>query len=381
MYFFDRHPKKTIFGIGILLFTFLDLLLGYYFCPKAVGDPNAFYHHDLPRNYQGPRKWADINYPLVTNSLGFKDVENREVARSPAGRRILLLGDSFTEGIGLPFEKTFAGLLQERLRPEGVEVLNAGVISYSPKLYFLKTRYLLYNVNLKFDHLIVFVDLSDIQDEIRYETFVPSGRFGLSSYYVFNTVDSFLKQFSLTYYNVRKFVKPDREFLHDELLATLSSDELLVKDQEFLDNWSIERDQWAENPRVYEKWGRHGVELALGHMGQLHELCRRENIGLTVAVFPWPRQIVMKNLDSKNVEIWQDFCDKRGIEFINYYPVFIGAGAPGEVVRSYFLKNDVHWNENGHRLVADVLFDAWRQRIAPTGGRGGEAASPPRGEP
>ena len=56
---------------------------------------------------------------------------------------MLLLGDSFTEGLGLPFEESFAGRLAARLAERDVEVLNAGVVSYSPSIHHRKTQHLI----------------------------------------------------------------------------------------------------------------------------------------------------------------------------------------------------------------------------------------------
>jgi hypothetical protein len=56
---------------------------------------------------------------VFTDSLGFKDASRRAV---PDRRRILFIGDSFTEGVGLPYEQTFVGLFararcESRQRP------------------------------------------------------------------------------------------------------------------------------------------------------------------------------------------------------------------------------------------------------------------------
>ena len=45
-----------------------------------------------------------------------------------------------------------------------IEVLNAGVSSYSPIIYFKKIEYLI-DKGFEFDELIVFIDISDIEDE------------------------------------------------------------------------------------------------------------------------------------------------------------------------------------------------------------------------
>jgi len=104
---------------------------------RAARIYNPVYDHGLAAGFDGFDVWGEARYRLITDSLGFKDTSTREVPLKSASRRILLIGDSFTEGIGQPFENTFAGLLaQEGAKRSGrVEFLNAGVASYSPTIY------------------------------------------------------------------------------------------------------------------------------------------------------------------------------------------------------------------------------------------------------
>lgn len=80
-------------------------------------------------------------------------------------RRVLLIGDSFTEGVGFEFSETFAGIAAESFAGRGVEVFNAAVVSYSPAIYYSKVRYLIEEVGLDLDAVVVFIDISDIADE------------------------------------------------------------------------------------------------------------------------------------------------------------------------------------------------------------------------
>jgi hypothetical protein len=72
--------------------------------PPRVANP--IFHHAFLPNYHGFDIWAEHKYRLNTNNLGFKDSAVREVPLVPSTRRVLLIGDSFTEGLGLPFEDT-----------------------------------------------------------------------------------------------------------------------------------------------------------------------------------------------------------------------------------------------------------------------------------
>ena len=52
--------------------------------------------------------------------------------------RVLLVGDSHTEGVGLDYDNTFANHIAS-LHPE-IDILNAGVVSYSPKIIFSESK-------------------------------------------------------------------------------------------------------------------------------------------------------------------------------------------------------------------------------------------------
>ena len=53
----------------------------------------------------------------------------------------------------------------EPQKEKGTEVLNAGVASYSPIVYWSKMKFLVEEVKLKLDHVVVFLDVSDAEDE------------------------------------------------------------------------------------------------------------------------------------------------------------------------------------------------------------------------
>src|SRR6185369_4493899 len=89
----------------------------------------AFPRHDTSGENPGIRFfWPDlVEYPR--NSLGYLDREF--IIPKPGGTyRVILLGDSFTEGDGLPREKTFGRLIEKQIN---VEVCNLGRGGYNTK--------------------------------------------------------------------------------------------------------------------------------------------------------------------------------------------------------------------------------------------------------
>ena len=183
---FARNPKITILSVILISSLILDVVLTNIFSlytaikdnapniltsPPTLGVKHEIYHHDLVKN-----GFIETEYPryhnervkLYTNSLGFKDKSSRTISLLPSKvckKRIVFIGDSFTEGLMLEYEDTFAGIVDKELNNKSVGVLNAGVASYSPIIYWRKIKYLIEEVGLKFNELVVFIDLSDFTDE------------------------------------------------------------------------------------------------------------------------------------------------------------------------------------------------------------------------
>ena len=205
--FFLRWPKVSLALAVIASVIIIDAALGLLLIPSgadSIRRPDYFYHHGLHPNRRTVGHWGEVAYPLVTNSLGLLDREIRNVPLHTTRHRILFMGDSFTEGIGLPFEQTFAGILSAQLDSSGLDVLNGGVMGYSPKLYYLKTKYLL-EQGLSIDELVVLVDLSDIPNEVElYRGFEPTGSAALRA--LTFRLHVFLKGHSYAYYAVNTLV-------------------------------------------------------------------------------------------------------------------------------------------------------------------------------
>lgn len=355
---FERHPKMTLGVLLCCFFLTVDRFAGFLLIPKnydAFRMPHPFYHHDLHPNVATMAKWGDVEYPLLTNSLGFRDDQVKTIPRSSNTRRMLLIGDSFLEGLALLYEHSVGGILQRKLKQSGLEVLNAAVVSYSPKLYYLKIRYLLQYQKLKFDQLVVFIDISDIQNEIAYELFEPAPfpwiaelRYNLKRY---------LEQTSFFYFALFK-----RGRQAAELYAQLQADGLFpclaTLDRELLRNEQFRKAEgiWTIDPTIYEQFGKNGLALARQNMQLLVELCRQQDIQVTLVVYPWPAQIFQRDLESIQATFWQQFAQDYQVDFINLFPVFINESPAQDIYNKYFIYGDVHWNAAGHMLVANRVL-------------------------
>ena len=124
--------------------------------------------HRLKPNCQGRIKSKDFEFEVVSNSLGLRE---REVGlKKEKGRyRVLILGDSFAMGWGVKQEDRFSEVAVKKLREQGeekVEIINAGINSYSPviELEYLRDKGIQFDPDL----VMVLLDLSDLYDDYFY---------------------------------------------------------------------------------------------------------------------------------------------------------------------------------------------------------------------
>lgn len=340
----------------IVIFLGLDFVYSSLFLNnQKLRIRHDVYHHGLVANFSGYDTWGKNQHRFFTNNLGYKDTAVRTVAPECTTRRILLIGDSFTEAIGMSFEESFAGLLfraGHRLAPP-VEFLNAAVISYSPTLYYKKVRDLIEN-GWCINEVVVFPDLSDIHDEaVSYFCFDDDPKYRRHC----NAQDKHDEQERWTFgkYLQRSFRITDRVRLIIKHYFVYDGKRIST-----LFEWSPFTG-WAKPGYViaggFEPLGAEGgIARALQNMGKLADYLAQKNIPLSVVVYPWPVQIAQYDGSSRHVSIWREFCEARCRRFINVFPAFVAEKhAHPDWYRKLFIFGDVHYNAEGNRVFFAVL--------------------------
>jgi len=153
----------------------------------------------------------------------------------------------------MTWEESFVGILNEKL--QDIEILNAGVVSYSPKFYYLKTKYLIEKEGLKFDQLYVFIDNSDPLNEISYEAFEPQDE--NSFLHLKYKLRRYFYNYSYLYYSITNKVNSNKRnpitIRWNHVRGASMLDEVEVENSEFIAailSWSYTLDN-------YEKWGKY----------------------------------------------------------------------------------------------------------------------------
>ena len=88
----------------------------------------------------------------------------------------------------------------------------------------------------------------------------------------------------------------------------------------------FKRDKWTINEESYNEYGKNGTKLMLKYMDMLKKTLDKNNIEMTIAVYPWPSQVYYEDLDSIHVRIWKNWSNKNNVKFINFFPTFVKKG-------------------------------------------------------
>ena len=162
----------AIFIITIISFLALEFLFRLYrgkdlALSLTMGKPIKKYSHNFIPN-KGFRlkssKKDEFDVSVRINNFGFR---GKDINLEPKleTKRIMMIGDSFTFGVGAKEDETIPYLFEEELKKQGenVEVINAGVGHSSPIIYYLKLR----DLYLKFkpDMVVLLFDFSDLWDD------------------------------------------------------------------------------------------------------------------------------------------------------------------------------------------------------------------------
>lgn len=379
--------KKFLYIIFILFLSFLvvafiDYKIGY----KFLKEPKyriTKYDHDLRKNL----KMFERGNVLYTNNYGFKNKDGSKLKDKNID--IAFIGDSFTEGIAIKYEDTFVGIFENETEKK---VINLGVSSYSPSIYYEKIKFYL-EKGFNFKEVIVFIDISDVQDEAAYyiedeHGYIHTRKVGAVSPLKRN-LHILLTDFPLIYTAIVKtkkfltkdlknlFVKKNQTNLENNQIFKRVSltqkvvnnferyNELLIYDyyKVGLYDFKYSRSFWTyfKDDVPYEPLKIDGgINKSLIKLNELYTLLNSKNIKLSIGVYPWPGQILFDQRNSKQVQIWRDFCKDKCLNFFNMFDFFFDEIESSKdkklVIKKYYIEGDVHFNEAGNKVVAEEIL-------------------------
>jgi hypothetical protein len=412
-----KTAASTCFVIGasLTLFFGIDFLAGArireFINPHRdhfrVSHPT--YHHDLKPNFSGVGYWGTWTYPVCTDGSGFKSGCVR-VGLKQKSFDVAFIGDSFTEGIGLPYEKTFVGMVANQL--PNLTIANLGVVSYSPAIYLSKLTYL-FSQGYRFKHIIVFIDIGDVYDEANeYDLYENQFVVAKGETYPFSWFKQArrwaIRHFPLTamgWDRLRQFSVQRPQVIHNVSAATITAaveqiggngasasrdlgPRVATSDSEatqasFSRNPLVQSDlkeaaarniyegiyernypksEWTYNTKSLH-YGQGGVQNTLEkmrrEMSQLVSMATSYGATVSIGVYPWPGQLKFDAMNSLQVRFWKDFCTDKCLRFYDVFPEFFQlADEKGtqRIIDDYYFSGDVHFTEQGNKVIADAIL-------------------------
>ena len=369
------------FVIVLSIYLSLDIIF-FYFLPidlksklynnRAHRIKSFYYHHDLRPMASFYDHWGYEKYQIFTNNLGFKDKNNRKI--NFKNRNLLFIGDSFTEGVGIKYEDTFVGLIESKLKEknDNIEILNAGVQSYSTSIYLSKIHYLLNIKKLPITDIVVVVSGGDIFDDAyKY--------LDIDENFILNHVDhknkivinliNFFKSNTLIYQVISRITPPKvipglikSQFIkktslnYDEKenkLLKISNDEISKMSFLYLQdyNYLFSKDE-------FDKWGKNAIDKSINNLKELSKIVEKKNINLNIFYLYEPA-IILREPDIAVLTYIKDSfksLETNSVSFFELNDYFKGYKDKYEVYKNLFFINDIHLNKKGNKQVFEEIL-------------------------
>lgn len=337
------------------------------------------------------------------NSHGFRDKE-RTYEKEKGTFRILVLGDSMTEGFQVPLEQTFPYILEERLNSEGskrFEVINLGIAGFSTAQEYLTLKHYGFKYQPDFVILAFFVGNDVVNNSLILESKVIGRSINdrRNPFFVLNNGELekipfnkikvgnpnkdkaqaknlLAKFFPNIYYSLRdrgriKKIRWLANFWWDDLLWKIgikkSNPELLVLNKSNKNETGIPYYIFAEeySPEWQNAW-----EVTKALILRISKVLEENKIGLLVVVIPdecefgpdlwsrWCNTIRTIKFDLEKPErILSEFLKEHRIDYLQLLPEF-KKYTNDTSERLYFpYTYDNHWNASGHALAAELIYD------------------------
>ncbi|MBP6730555.1 MAG: hypothetical protein KA149_00765 [Chitinophagales bacterium] len=299
--------------------TYLEKVSGYYNSPYRVTDKGLYHVWNNPKEH-----WIikpEYKYSRPTNRWGLPDVD-WPVNKKPNEKRILALGDSFTEGDGAPDDSDYVAILSQRLNTTGggYYLMNAGVLGSDPFFNYIQLKDQL--LRYKPDFILQTLSSQDITADIKMRGGME--RFQKNGTLKFTSAPWWEPVYALSYIS-RLFFKA---LGYSELLKR---EKLTAADK--------------------EKLNKQTVELFKNYQA----LCNEKGIRLYVLLRPDRYEIEQNKYQYDIASI----AKESGVETVDMLPLYNTYIEKNKAKPTdYFWSLDGHHNSKGYQMMADVLFES-----------------------
>lgn len=302
--------------------TYMEKVTGYYTSPYAPQDKSLY--HAWPPGKEHYITKPEYSFWRPTNSFGLPDVQ-WPVAKKRGEKRILALGDSFTEGDGACYDSSYVSLLKRKLLAGGdtFYVMNGGVCGSDPFFNYveLKDHLLKYRPDIILQSLSTQDLLTDILLRGGMERFRKDGtlQFRPGPWWEPLYAVSYISRLYFRSKGYTELLRPKHPSLAE--VAQLDAD-ITALFKSYID------------------------------------LCREENIDLVIVLRPDQLEIVQKKYDYDFAPILHSIQTNEHVRIYDLLPCYLDyiAGSHSNP-NEYFWKTDGHHNGKGYEMMAQCIYD------------------------
>lgn len=302
-------------------------------------NPDFGVWHGPGSSYRHITTSYDVSYRA--NSYGARDRERTK--ESHGKKRVIVLGDSFTEGYGVRTEDRFSDRLEAAT---GIEHLNFGTAgSFGPTQYYLLYK----TLARQFEHDAVMVCLLPfndfLDDDQDYGKIAHAGRYR----------PYFLGQ------------SPNYELVYSRNDIPPSDSKLLenvVREFSYTGNWLKQMKGMARSAATGIKPDYAGYRdytpAQWDRLRHVLALIRQEAAGKAVLVLTFPAvtdvQKIASDQEPTLARQLAAFCSSQEMDYLDLLP---GIRSASNGWQSCYYRHDPHWNAYGNEVAADSIRSGW----------------------
>ena len=316
----EATKKLLVSGTTVILFLIL-----FEAALRIIPQNDFGYNIHQTPNYEGYynfREEINTSRHYRINSFGLRD---REYNATTNAYRIIILGDSFTFGVGVPEENTFTELIEKKLNKNQnrFEALNAGVNGFGT----LEEEYKLDElIKYKPDMIILAFyqnDYGDNYQRLRYYNGLLQNVFSYFRAYQFIFYRNYKKD--IAFINTIPYLKETPE-----------------KHKDF---WNI---TFLGIDKIRETAGQNNASFIIVYVPSAEEV----DNGMK-AKWMSKYEAAEKEIDvgKPNKEL-KEYAGKKGIKIIDLLPAL----RQKNINNTFYYSQDKHWNIEGHKLAAEEIY-------------------------
>ncbi len=357
-----------LFVTTLIFYTLSDLIFSNYIFKKELNlkydcfdyknytfNNKYYYDYKLLKNCKAIEKQRTVKpYKVLTDHNGYRFSGKKKELKK---QNVVFLGDSFTYGLGVKFEDSFPGIVENKA--EDYNIYNLGVPSYgTQKYYFTLNEFLKKN---KVSKVFLTLDLTDVSDAayrwIKNENIdtpvINSKRLvkDISSWKKFKNSNFKGTKYIIFYLrNSTRYLKIKfntyMNFFNKG--KTLPTQYAFFTYEDLKKNSKLNKNNFTKSIRLIEK-----------NILDISDSINTNDADFYIIILPWPDTLVFGQ-DKFNWENYsKDMCSKSNCKkLINLFDDFREIKEKNENwVDLIYIKDDVHLTKFGNNLVADKIIN------------------------